>query len=94
MFAQSKHEFTRIGGEKRLLLTAPFCTSKMMIVFTKTDSGQTYTETLRKNGCFLAVAKMEETSAAMDKAKKRHDIVIKDGFGTGVRPYGHIIVHV
>ena len=32
MFAQSKHEFTRIGGEKRLLLTAPFCTSKMMIV--------------------------------------------------------------
>ena len=49
---------------------------------------------MRKNGCFLAVAKMEETSAAMDKAKKRHDIVIKDGFGTGVRPYGHIIVHV
>ena len=61
--------------------------------FTKTGSGQTYTG-IEKNGCFLAVAKMEETSAAMDKAKKRHDIVIKDGFGTGVRPYGHIIVHV
>jgi hypothetical protein len=38
--------------------------------------------------------KMEETKAQMEKAKARHDIVMREGFGTGVNPYGHAVVYV
>lgn len=37
---------------------------------------------------------MVETEAKMEKAKTRHNVVIQPGFGTGMRPYGHAVVHV
>ena len=39
-------------------------------------------------------SKMEETKSNVEKAKARHDIVVREGFGTGVNPYGHAVVYV
>lgn len=36
--------------------------------------------------------KMDQMATTMGKAQSRHDVVIKKGFGTGVRPYGHTVV--
>ena len=49
----------------------------------------------RSNRTFGEInAKMEDAKTKMEKAKTRHDIVIREGFGTGVNPYGHAVVYV
>lgn len=49
----------------------------------------------RSNQTFGEInAKMEDAKTKMEKAKTRHDIVMREGFGTGVNPYGHAVVYV